>query len=74
MQQLPAHRRSALLGGQGRAQDVFKAQTQISVMETRIARLEQEIPSREAEINSLLSARLIRRSRGRRISHPRRSA
>ena len=36
-------------------QDVFKAQTQISVMETRIERLEREIPSREAEINSLLS-------------------
>lgn len=41
--------------GKAAQQDVFKAQTQISVMETRIERLEQEIPSREAEINSLLN-------------------
>ncbi len=41
--------------GKGGQQDIFKAQTQLSVMETRIERLRQEIPSRQAEINSLLN-------------------
>lgn len=41
--------------GKAAQQDIFKAQTQLSVMETRIERLRQEIPSRQAEINSLLS-------------------
>jgi outer membrane protein TolC len=41
--------------GKAVQQDVFKAQTQLSVMETRIERLRQEIPSRQAEIDSLLS-------------------
>jgi outer membrane protein TolC len=41
--------------GKAAQQDIFKAQTQLSVMETRLERLRQEIPSRQAEINSLLS-------------------
>ena len=41
--------------GKAVQQDIFKAQTQLSVMETRIERLRQEIPSRQAEIDSLLS-------------------
>ncbi len=41
--------------GKAAQQDIFKAQTQLSVMETRLERLCQEIPSRQAEINSLLS-------------------
>jgi outer membrane protein TolC len=55
MQQLLRIGEARYSAGKAAQQDVFKAQTQISVMETRIARLEQEIPSREAEINSLLS-------------------
>ena len=41
----------------GRAiqQDVFKAQTQTSILETRVVKLEQERRSREAEINSILN-------------------
>jgi outer membrane protein, heavy metal efflux system len=39
--------------GKAAQQDIFRAQTQLSVMETRIERLRQEIPGREAEINSL---------------------
>ncbi len=41
----------------GRAiqQDVFKAQTQTSILETRIVKLEQERRSREAEIKSILN-------------------
>jgi len=41
----------------GRAvqQDVFKAQAQLSILETRLVKLEQERRSREAEINSILN-------------------
>src|ERR1035437_75082 len=41
----------------GRAvqQDVFKAQTQTSILETRLVKLEQERRSRAAEINSILN-------------------
>lgn len=41
----------------GRAiqQDVFKAQTQLSILETRLVKLEQERKAREAEINSILN-------------------
>lgn len=41
--------------GQAQQQDVFKAQTQLSILETRLARLAQERRSREAELNSLLA-------------------
>ncbi len=41
--------------GKAAQQDVFKAQTQISILETRLIQLEQERRSREAEINSLLN-------------------
>jgi outer membrane protein TolC len=41
--------------GQASQQDVFKAQTQISILETRLARVERERESREAEINTLLA-------------------
>lgn len=41
--------------GQAQQQDVFKAQTQLSMLETRLARLTQERLSREAELNSLLA-------------------
>jgi outer membrane protein, heavy metal efflux system len=41
--------------GKAAQQDVFKAQTQISILETRLVRLEQEHVAREAEINSLLA-------------------
>ncbi len=40
--------------GKAQQQDVFKAQTQISILETRLAKLTQERRSREAELNSLL--------------------
>lgn len=43
--------------GKAAQQDVFKAQTQISIIETRLVKLEQERSSREAEINSLLNRR-----------------
>jgi outer membrane protein TolC len=36
---------------------VFKAQTQVSILETRLVKLEQERFSREAEINSVLNLR-----------------
>jgi outer membrane protein TolC len=41
----------------GRAiqQDVFKAQTQLSILETRLVKLEQERRSRAAEMNSILN-------------------
>jgi outer membrane protein TolC len=35
--------------------DVFRAQTQLSILETRVVKLEQERRSREAEINSILN-------------------
>ncbi|MBM3747063.1 MAG: TolC family protein [Acidobacteria bacterium] len=41
--------------GKAQQQDVFKAQTQLSILETRLAKLTQERRSREAEINSLLA-------------------
>jgi outer membrane protein, heavy metal efflux system len=41
--------------GKAAQQDVFKAQTQISIIETRLVKLEQERRSREAEINSVLN-------------------
>lgn len=41
--------------GKSVQQDVFTAQTQISILETRLVRLEQERRSREAEINSILN-------------------
>lgn len=41
--------------GKAAQQDVFKAQAQLSIVETRIERLRQEIGSRKAEINSLLN-------------------
>ncbi len=40
--------------GKAAQQDVFKAQTQISIMETRLERNRQELRSRQFEINSLL--------------------
>jgi outer membrane protein TolC len=40
--------------GKAAQQDIFKAQTQLSIMETRIERSRQELRSREVEINSLL--------------------
>jgi outer membrane protein TolC len=41
--------------GQGSQQDIFKAQTQISILETRLERLFQERETAEAELNSILS-------------------
>ncbi len=41
--------------GKAQQQDVFKAQTQISIIETRLVKLEQERVTREAEITSLLN-------------------
>ena len=43
--------------GKAAQQDVFKAQTQVSILETRLVKLEQERNSSEAEINSILSRR-----------------
>lgn len=43
--------------GQAQQQDVFKAQTQISILETRLVQMEQDKRSREAEINSVLNRR-----------------
>ncbi len=43
--------------GKAAQQDVFKAQTQISVLETRRIQLEREKAAREAEINSLVNRR-----------------
>ncbi len=50
--QLASDRYAAGLAAQS---DVFKTQTQISVLETKLVRLEQERRSREAEINALVS-------------------
>jgi outer membrane protein TolC len=41
--------------GKAAQQDIFKAQTQLSILETRIEKMQQEERSREAEINSLLA-------------------
>jgi outer membrane protein TolC len=41
--------------GKAAQQDIFKAQTQLSIMETRLERNRQELRSREVEINSLLN-------------------
>jgi len=41
--------------GKAQQQDIFKAQTQLSILETRLAKLTQERLSREAELNSLLA-------------------
>jgi outer membrane protein TolC len=41
--------------GKAAQQDIFRAQTQLSIMETRIEKMQQEKRSRAAEINSLLS-------------------
>jgi outer membrane protein TolC len=43
--------------GKAPQQDVFKVQTQISILEARRLQLEQEKRAREAEINSLVSRR-----------------
>ncbi|MFB3826314.1 MAG: TolC family protein [Bryobacteraceae bacterium] len=43
--------------GKAAQQDVFKAQTQISILETRLVQLEQQRSAAEAEINSLLNRR-----------------
>jgi outer membrane protein TolC len=43
--------------GRAAQQDVFKAQTQISVLETRRVQLEREKAARAAEINSLVNRR-----------------
>jgi len=43
--------------GKAAQQDVLKAQTQISILETRLVKLEQERNAAEAEINSLLNRR-----------------
>ena len=40
--------------GKAAQQDVFKAQTQVSILETRLVKLEQQRISSEAEINSIL--------------------
>ena len=41
--------------GRAAQQDVFKAQTQLSILETRLVKVEQERRSREAEIDSILN-------------------
>jgi outer membrane protein, heavy metal efflux system len=43
--------------GKAPQQDVFKAQTQLSVIETRVIQMERERHAREAEINALLDRR-----------------
>lgn len=43
--------------GKAAQQDVFKAQIQVSILETRLVKLEQQRHSIEAEINSILSRR-----------------
>jgi outer membrane protein TolC len=43
--------------GRAAQQDVFKAQTQVSILETRLVKLEQGRISSEAEINSILNRR-----------------
>ena len=44
--------------GRAMQQDVLKAQTQLSILETRISQIERERRSKEAEINSLLNRRV----------------
>ncbi|MCC7498742.1 MAG: TolC family protein [Bryobacterales bacterium] len=43
--------------GKAAQQDVFKAQTQVSILETRLVKLDQERNSSEAEISSILNRR-----------------
>jgi cobalt-zinc-cadmium efflux system outer membrane protein len=43
--------------GKTAQQDIFKAQTQLSMMETRVIRMQQDQRTAEAEINSLLNRR-----------------
>ncbi len=43
--------------GKAAQQDVFKAQIEISILETRLVKLQQERVSSEAEINSILNRR-----------------
>ncbi len=43
--------------GKAAQQDVFKAQIQVSILETRLVKLEQQRLSSEAEINSVLNRR-----------------
>lgn len=43
--------------GKAAQQDVLKAQTQVSILETRLVKLDQQRLSSEAEINSLLNQR-----------------
>jgi outer membrane protein TolC len=43
--------------GKAAQQDVFKAQTQVSILETRLVKLEQERAGAEAEIDSVLNRR-----------------
>ncbi len=43
--------------GKAAQQDVFKAQTQVSILETRLVKLEQQRFSSEAEIDSVLNRR-----------------
>ena len=43
--------------GKAAQQDVFKAQTEVSILETRLVKLQQERVSSVAEINSLLNRR-----------------
>lgn len=43
--------------GRAAQQDVFKAQTELSILETRLVNLAREREAREAEINSLLNRR-----------------
>ncbi|MBI5083327.1 MAG: TolC family protein [Acidobacteria bacterium] len=51
--------------GKAAQQDIFKAQTQISILETKRVQLEREKRAREAEINSL-----VNRAPGSPISRP----
>src|SRR6185503_6646697 len=43
--------------GKAPQQDVFKAQIQVSILETRLVKLEQERVRSEAELNSVLNRR-----------------
>lgn len=43
--------------GRAAQQDVYKTQTQLSILETRLVQLERERQAREAELNSLLNRR-----------------
>jgi outer membrane protein TolC len=47
------------IGGRTAQQDIFKAQTQLSMLETRIIRMEQDRRTTEAELNSLLNRQLV---------------